>query len=293
MRFDEPLVPATLERRYKRFLADMRLGAEGVVAAHCANPGSMLGLAQTGAAVLLSQRAARATRRLRYTWEAERCGRTWVCVNTARANQVALEALRARRIRPLARYSIITPEVKVSAASRIDFLLRGPAPDAFIEVKSVTLRIGAGALFPDAVTERGRRHLEELARLARRGRRAVLLFLVMRDDCRWVGPAEQIDARYADTLRSASRQGVEVLAYAVRVSARGLQLGRRLPVRIAGGRARPYGARRDTRGSATPGGPLVSPRLARKRKIPAATTARAIQSTPQKSGGRNSSRDIA
>lgn len=232
MRFDEPLVPATLERRYKRFLADVRLGDGRTLTVHCPNPGSMLGLALTGAAVLLSDREASAARRLRYTWEAERVGRTWVCVNTARANQVALTALRARRIRPLARYSAIAPEVRVSPASRIDFLLRGRAPDAFVEVKSVTLRIGAGALFPDAVTERGRRHLEELARLARRGRRAVLLFLVMRDDCEWVGPADAIDPAYARTLRRVARRGVEVLAYAVRVTSRGLDLGRRLPVRL-------------------------------------------------------------
>jgi DNA-binding sugar fermentation-stimulating protein len=189
MRFDKPLVPATLERRYKRFLADLSLGAGHTATAHCPNPGSMLGLASTGAAVLLSDRGTRATRRLRFTWEAVRAGRTWVCVNTARANQVALEALRACRIRPLARYSMITPEV--------------------------------------------------------------------------------------------------------RVSVRGLRLGRRLPVRLDEARSRPYVARRDCPGSVTSGRPLASPRLARTRNAPAAMTARAIHNTPQKIGGKKSSRDIA
>jgi sugar fermentation stimulation protein A len=306
MRFDQPLVPATLERRYKRFLADVSLGAGHMATAHCPNPGSLLGLASTGAAVLLSDRGKCATRRLRFTWEAVRTGRAWVCVNTARANQMALEALRACRIRPLARYSMITPEVRVSPASRIDFLLRGAAPEAFVEVKSVTLRSGSGALFPDAVTERGRRHLEELARLARRGRRAVLLFLVMRGDCRWVGPADAIDPAYARTLRRVARRGVEVLGYAVRVSARGLTLGRRLPLRLretrSDPRARGAGPRRallqsrrsplrDWRGRGTlrrprrPGPSTTRPRrpaarraraTSRRRRIPAPSARRGL-----------------
>jgi sugar fermentation stimulation protein A len=235
MRLDAPLVRATLERRHRRFLVDVRLGDGRVVTAHCPNPGSMFGLLAPGTPALLSDRGTHSTRRLRYTWEAVRAGRTWVCVNTARANQLAGEAFRSGRIASLARYATVTSEVRVSRASRIDFLLRGGGRDAFVEVKSVTLRVGTGALFPDAVTKRGRRHLEELARLARRGHRAILLFLVMRGDCRWVGPAEAIDPEYARALRRVSRQGVEVLAYGARVTTRGLTLGPRLPARLEAG----------------------------------------------------------
>jgi sugar fermentation stimulation protein A len=232
MRFAMPLVHATLERRYKRFLADVRLADGRRVTAHCPNPGSMLGLAEPGRRLLLSDSGDTPTRRLRFTWEAVRVGRAWVCVNTVQANRLAQQVLCARRIRPLARYETITPEVFVSAHSRLDFQLEGVGPTGFVEVKSVTMRRGSAALFPDAVTLRGRRHLLELARLARRGRRAVLLYLVMRNDCRWVGVADDIDPEYGRTLRRVASQGVEILAYAVRVSARGLDLDRRLPVRL-------------------------------------------------------------
>ncbi len=231
MDFTQPLVRGTLERRYKRFLADVRLVDGRRVTAHCANPGSMLGLAEPGRPVLLSPAPAAATRRLRFTWEAVRVGRTWVCVNTQRANQLAREALCRRRIPPLARYARVTPEVALPPHSRIDFLLKGARASAYVEVKSVTLRDGVAALFPDAVTERGLRHVRDLMRLARQGKRAVLLYLVMRDDCRWVGSAESIDPQYAHTLRRALTQGVLALAYTVHVSPKGLALGRRLPLR--------------------------------------------------------------
>jgi sugar fermentation stimulation protein A len=232
MRFEEPLVCATLERRYKRFLADMRLADGRRITAHCPNPGSMIGLMQPGMRALLSAADAASERRLRFTWELVRVGRVWVCVNTMRANRVAREALRAGRIRPLARQGVARPEVRVSRHSRLDFVLEGAGAGAYVEVKSVTMRSGSGALFPDAVTERGRRHLLELARLARRGHRAVLLYLVMRNDCHWVGPADAIDPAYGRTLRRVVAQGVEILAYAVRVSPRGLDLGRCLPLRL-------------------------------------------------------------
>jgi sugar fermentation stimulation protein A len=231
MRFTDPLVRGTLVRRYKRFLADVRLASGRLVTAHCPNPGSMLGLAEPGRRVLLSRAPESSTRRLGFTWEAVRIGRTWVCVNTQRANQVAREALCGRRIPPLARYTTVRPEVALPPRSRIDFLLSSARESVFVEVKSVTLRSDAAALFPDAVTERGRRHLRDLMRLTCRGERAVLLYLVMRDDCRWVGSAESIDPEYARTLRLAVAQGVLALAYTVHVSPKGLALGRRLPLR--------------------------------------------------------------
>jgi sugar fermentation stimulation protein A len=161
MRFKQPLVHATLERRYKRFLADVRLASGQSVTAHCPNPGSMLGLAEPGQRVLLSDAGDQSGRHLRFGWELARHGRTWVCVNTMHANRLAREALCAGRIRPLACYRTVRPEVRVGAHSRLDFLLTGDGVDTFVEVKSVTMRSGSGALFPDAVTERGQRHLLE------------------------------------------------------------------------------------------------------------------------------------
>jgi sugar fermentation stimulation protein A len=204
------------------------------VTAHCANTGSLLGLAQPGSAVLLSDAGRSASRRLRYTWEAVRSGRGWVAVNTTRANQVAALALRMGLITGLAGYTDVRAEVPVSSRSRIDFALRATGrPTAYVEVKSVTLREDRAALFPDAVTERGRRHLDELERLARGGHRAVLLLLVMRPDCDRFAPADAIDPAYGRTLRRVARRGVEIQAHAVRVSARGLRLETRLPVRLA------------------------------------------------------------
>lgn len=193
----------------------------------------MLGLAEEGAALLVSDAGADTPRRLRYTWEAVRRGRTWVAVNTALANRLAGRALGAEALAPFAGYSEVQSEVVVSPASRLDFRLAGPARrPCYVEVKSVTLRLGESALFPDAVTERGRRHLEELVTSVRSGARGVLLFLVMRNDCRDVRPADLIDPEYGRTLRSAASSGVEVLAYEVHVTRRGLGLGRRLRVRL-------------------------------------------------------------
>jgi sugar fermentation stimulation protein A len=228
-----PLSIATLERRYKRFLADVSWPDGRRETVHCPNPGSMLGLADPGAQLLLSDAGTETERKLRYTWEAVRRGRTWVAVNTGLANRLAERALRAEAIPALAGYPEVRSEVVVSSASRLDFRLAAPTRrPCYVEVKSVTLRLGESALFPDAVTERGRRHLEELVTSVRRGARGVLLFLVMRNDCRDVRPADAIDPEYGRTLRRAAASGVELLACAVDVTRRGLRLGQRLRVRL-------------------------------------------------------------
>lgn len=219
-------------RRYKRFLADVRHDDGSRETVHCPNSGSMRGLTDADRRVLVSLAPRPESRKLPRTLEAIRIGRTWVCTNTHRANEVAGAALRARCILELAEYRNVRSEVTVSAESRIDFLLSGHAvdPDCFVEVKSVTQRVGQGALFPDAVTERGRRHLEELVALARGGQRAALLFLVLRGDCTFVGPADDVDPEYGRTLRWAAARGVLVLGYRASFSRRGIALCGRLPV---------------------------------------------------------------
>lgn len=231
MRYDLPLLRGVLLRRYRRFLADVRLDDGTAVTAHCPNPGAMTSSAQAGRPVLLSDHGPDSGRKLRHTWEAIRMPSAWVNVNTTRANRVVAEALAAGAIEELRGYGRVRPEAPLGHASRVDFLLTAPRrPDCYLEVKSATLRVGRAALFPDARSERALRHVLELARLARRGRRAVLLFLVGRADCRSVGPADHVHPEYGEALRRAAGHGLELLAYAAVVSPRGIRLGRKLPV---------------------------------------------------------------
>lgn len=234
MRYGHPVVHGVLRRRYKRFLADVELADGALVTAHCPNSGTMLTCAEEGRPVLLTDRAGSTPRKLRFTWEAIRMGRSWVLVNTALPNAVVAEAVLRGAIPELAGYRALRREVAYGReGSRVDLLLEDPArPRCFVEIKNATMRVGSGALFPDAVTDRGARHLRELARAARRGERAVIFFLVGRGDCLWVGPASHVDPEYARTLVRAVRAGVEVLCYRACVTAEGVTLGRRLDLRL-------------------------------------------------------------
>jgi sugar fermentation stimulation protein A len=220
-----------LVRRYKRFFADVETEDGRTLTVHCPNPGSMIGCAIPGAAVRCSTSDA-PRRKLRHTLEMIRIGRAWVGLHTGRANAVAERALRAGGLPELSGYRELRREVPIRD-SRLDFRLRGrprDPRDAWVEVKSVTLAQGSLALFPDSVTERGRRHLETLMALRRGGGRAVMLFLVQRADCDRVAPADAIDPAYGETLREAVRYGVEVFALGARVTARAIRVERQLPV---------------------------------------------------------------
>jgi sugar fermentation stimulation protein A len=228
MNFDPPLLPGRLVRRYKRFLADVELEGR-VETVHCANPGSMMGLAEPGSPVWLS-RSANPARKLPLTWELVEAGGTLVGINTGYANRLAEEALGRGLIPALAGYQAWRREVAYGAGSRIDFLLTGPGrPLCYVEVKSVTLARGQAAEFPDSVTARGTRHLKELVEMRRQGARSVMLFLAQRQDCRSFEVAGDIDPAYAAGLAAAGAAGVEVLAYGCRVSPLGIELGGPLP----------------------------------------------------------------
>jgi sugar fermentation stimulation protein A len=221
-----------LLRRYKRFLADVETDDGRRLTVHCPDPGSMRGCALPGARVRCST-SSNPRRRLPHTLEMIRVGRAWVGVNTGRANAVVARALEAGLPSGLRGYPRLEREVSAAPGSRLDFRLAGRPGDpraAWLEVKSVTLAEGALGLFPDSVTERGRRHLEMLMALAAKGERAALLFLVQRADCDAVSPAEAIDPAYARTLRRAARSGVELFALGARVTARGIAVERELPV---------------------------------------------------------------
>lgn len=222
-------------RRYQRFFADVLLPDGRRLTVHCPNPGSMLGLDRPGSAVRCSHSDA-PHRKLAWTLEMLRVGRTWVGVHTGRANQMVAQALPLRVPRGLSGYTGFDREVAVSCGgqrARLDFRLDGRlGVPAYLEVKSATLAQGRLALFPDSVSERGRRHLEVLAALREQGSRAALLFLVQRSDCDAVVPADAIDPAYGAALRDAARRGVELYALGARVTPRGIQVERELPVRL-------------------------------------------------------------
>lgn len=231
MRFQTPLVPARLIRRYKRFLADARLETSGAeVTAHCANPGSMMGLAEPGTRIWLEPNDD-PKKKLKYGWRlVDHENGHFTGVDTALPNRMVRGALQARRITPLAAYSAVWPEQRYGEKSRIDFLLRQDGlPDAYIEVKSVTLSRSQGcAEFPDSVTARGTRHLAELAAMAQAGHRAVLFFLVQRTDCTCVSVAADIDPAYAAAMIAAREAGLEVIAYDTVITPEAMDMGRAL-----------------------------------------------------------------
>ncbi len=221
-----------LIRRYKRFLADIRLEDGRELTVHCPNPGRMLGTQDPGSAVRCSTHD-NPKRKLRHTLEMIRVGRVWVGLHAARANDVARRALEHGAYAPFAGYRNVEREVATREGSRFDFRLSGHASrdePCWVEVKSVTLCSEGLARFPDAVTTRGRRHLEHLMTRHAAGERTALLYIVQRADADSVAPADDIDPEYGKTLRAAARAGVEVHALSARVLGDRIRLERVLPV---------------------------------------------------------------
>ncbi|WP_299860554.1 DNA/RNA nuclease SfsA [uncultured Roseobacter sp.] len=227
MRFQTDLVPARLTRRYKRFLADCVLEeTDAEITAHCANPGSMMGLAEPGTRVWLEPNDD-PKKKLKYGWRlVDHENGHFTGVDTSLPNRALKSALQSRAIAPLSAYETVRPEVKYGENSRIDFLLSAPGlPDAYVEVKSVTLSRQPGqAEFPDSVTARGTKHLQELAQMAAAGHRAIMLYLVQRTDCHDFTLAADIDPAYAAAYRDARQAGVETLCYGTNISPAGVEL---------------------------------------------------------------------
>jgi sugar fermentation stimulation protein A len=225
-----PLVSGTLVARYKRFLMDVRVAGQ-VITAHCPNSGSMEGCLPDGAEVLLSPKTGKG--KLPFVAEWIRGPDGWIGINTLRSNAIVGEALRERRIPELAVYRTVRAEVRYGENSRVDFLLTEPGqPDCYVEVKNTTWPGDDGALaFPDAVTQRGQKHLRELATRVRAGDRAVLLFLANRPHGSFVRACHERDPDYALGLDEAARAGVELLAYRTRIEPPKVALGESLPVR--------------------------------------------------------------
>lgn len=224
-----PLVAGTLVRRYKRFLADVELEEGGIVTVHCPNSGSMKGCAIPGSRVLLS-RSSNPGRKYPLGWELVQADGFWIGINTGLPNRLTREAIEDGTVGELQGYATIRPEVRYGEHSRIDLLLESPAGRCFVEVKNVTLVENGLALFPDAVTTRGQKHLQELMRVVREGDRGVIFFTVQRGDGNSVSPADMIDPEYGRLLRLALENGVEALAYRALVTPEEIRLTGRLPV---------------------------------------------------------------
>ncbi|MFO7706472.1 MAG: DNA/RNA nuclease SfsA [Halopseudomonas sp.] len=240
IRFAPGLLPGVLLRRYKRFLADIRLDDGRELVLHCPNTGSMTHCAQPGSRVWVDIQH-KPGRKLPGTWElVEVAPGQLACIHSARANRVVAAALRAGLITPLAAFAVQRPEVKLAGGgSRFDFLLSEPG-ECVLEVKSVTLALGDGlGAFPDAVSLRGQKHLLELIEVVASGRRACLLFCVMHSGINRVRPADEIDPLYGAYLRQAAAAGVDIIAWSVHPTPAGLQVLGQLPVDLSPATADP------------------------------------------------------
>ncbi|HCH33615.1 MAG TPA: DNA/RNA nuclease SfsA [Oceanospirillaceae bacterium] len=236
MDFSLPLQEATLQLRYKRFLADVVRHEGTELTLHCPNTGSMKNCAQPGSRIWYWD-SANNKRKYPCTWELVEVENQYLaCINTQRANGLVVEAINNGVIQELQGYDQLQTEVKYGHEnSRIDILLthKGPVPRCYVEVKNVTLMAADGlGQFPDAVTQRGRKHLRELVAMVEQGHRAVLVYCVAHTGIDRVAPAWNIDPAYADSLIWAMQSGVEVLAYGADINLTSMTLERRLPLQL-------------------------------------------------------------
>jgi sugar fermentation stimulation protein A len=229
--FDSPLISATVVRRYKRFLVDLNLENGEPVTAHCPNTGSMASCWEDGWPAMLSK-SDNPKRKYAYTWEMTHNGNCWIGINTQNPNRLAFEVITAGHIPELTGIDDLKREYKYSEKTRFDLHGVRGGKDVFIEIKNVTLKEGDAYMFPDAVTKRGLKHLNELTDIRNSGNEAVMLYIIQRTDAGVFMPAEDIDPTYASALRSAADAGVTVLAYDVNVTPKSLILGNPVPIQL-------------------------------------------------------------
>lgn len=231
MKWSEPLIEATILKRYKRFLADIDLGGKTIVA-HVPNTGSMQSCWEPNwkCAVSLSKNA---ERKYPHTLQLIHNGESWIGVNTGNANKLAKIWLTEQLLPELTGYTVVVPEKKIGL-SRVDFYLEGhpSLPPCYVEVKNVTLKLDNKAQFPDSVTERGQKHLKELIEIKKSGLRAAMLFIVQREDVSVFRAAESLDPEYAALLREAHKSGVEIVIYQCGMGLQELSLGQSLPLEL-------------------------------------------------------------
>jgi sugar fermentation stimulation protein A len=228
VRFTSPLIPARFLRRYKRFLAEVELADSSRVWVHVPNSGALTGCASPGQEILLT-RDERPGRKTSYTWRFTLGPRGWICIDTLAPNRLVAEALAGPGLPGLPPPLKVRPEVSLPHGGRLDFVLDLGGRMVFMEIKSVTWVEGSVALFPDGVTSRGRRHLQELESLVRQGHEAWQVFVVQREDARLLRPAAAIDPAYARELGLADQQGVKILVIQEKIAPPEITLASTLP----------------------------------------------------------------
>ena len=240
MNFDTPLISGRIVKRYKRFLADIILSEDHgehkkgeSITVHTPNTGSMKSCWEKNWPALISFHD-NPKRKLKYTLEMTHNGESWIGLHTGRPNRLVYEAIKQRQIPELDKYQNIKPEIKVGK-SRIDLLLyngdfKQPTNQCFVEIKNVTLRENSKALFPDAVTERGQKHLRELIELKKSGIESCIFFVVQRTDVSEFSPAKEIDPVYSKLLSMCIDEGVIALAYQFEANQDGIRISKRLPI---------------------------------------------------------------
>ncbi|MGE0699941.1 MAG: DNA/RNA nuclease SfsA [Hyphomicrobiaceae bacterium] len=237
MRFDTPLIPGRLVKRYKRFLADVVLDTGEAVTATCPNTGSMMGLVGEGTRVWLSTSDS-PTRKYRHTWEMVEAdlgeGPGLVGINTNHPNKLVAEAIEAGAVKALKGYPSLRREVKYGKNSRIDILLECEKKGTcYVEIKNVHMMRRAGfAEFPDSVTERGAKHLVEMSDMVRAGHRAVMVYLIQRGDAKSLSLAQDVDPGYVSAFKAAAEAGVEAIALRCRVSPEEIAVEKPVPIKV-------------------------------------------------------------
>jgi len=232
MKYQDPLIPGILKKRYKRFFADVILENGETAIAHCANSGSMLSVSTPGSKVWISP-SRNPKRKLKYTWELAEINNTLIGVNTNQPNTLVNEAIISGKIKELQGFSSLRREVKYGKNSRIDILLENPdQTKCYVEVKSVTMKRLLGkekpAEFPDAVTTRGLKHLKELSAMVADGHRAVMLYVIQRNDSKSFKLARDIDPEYGKAYDAAIKSGVEILGYSCKFSTMGINISEKV-----------------------------------------------------------------
>ncbi len=228
MKFETKLVHGHLIKRYKRFLSDIKLDNGEIVVAHCTNSGSMKSCIEEGAEVYLTP-VNDPKRKTKFTWEMIKINGDWVGINTGNPNKIAFDIVSQGQIEKLKGYTNVKREVKFQD-SRFDVFAENTQEKCFIEVKNVTYKVGDYALFPDAVTTRGKKHLETLVKVKEQGMRAVMLYIIQRTDVSIFAPAKDIDTNYAESLKKAFEKGVEIIPIQVKVSPKKLRFLKNFPL---------------------------------------------------------------
>ena len=231
MDFENKLIPGVLIKRYKRFFVDIKLGNK-IVTSHCPNPGSMFKLLEKGNRVWITE-SNNENRKLKYTLQIIEVGNTKFCINTHITNKIVYESLEEKLVESLNGYNFVRPEKKFGSNTRFDFLLNDTKNDkkAFLEVKSVTLSRKKGhAEFPDSVTSRGKKHLENLMLANKQGYESYLMFLIQIENCKSFGIASDIDPEYSKIFKDALKKNVKVLCYDCKFSNKGIKINNKIKI---------------------------------------------------------------